>query len=280
MAEEMDGRAAQEADDSSRQKKGFFGKLFGSPKKPEPPPAPATAPAQAEVVQAEVVSDQAEESAESYAESEAEAPASAAPTAPAPPRTDRAEVPTAVLTVEYLESGPAVDQSLKEIERRLTRLEALVSAITDSQKTALTGMVKNVEQIAKTVESVSRRLDRVWRRMDMGSISSSSEEALVEEEKQEAELPDVAGPPQEFQNDPDHVRAMRIAKVMASDLEAYNGAQVKEAALYGNLEELLGQQLEDARLAYSERVPERVREQFDYFQLALNEMLVRNRSQG
>ena len=85
------------------------------------------------------------------------------------------------------------------------------------------------------------------------------------------------GVEREHAEDAAHQQAWRIARVMASDLDAYYPEMVREGVVYGNFLELLKDPIEQARRTYQQRVPEELADAVDYLALALNELIATKR---
>jgi hypothetical protein len=192
-----------------------------------------------------------------------------------------AHVPTAVLSVQYIDDGPAMDAAIKELEKKLAQMEKMLNAIQETTRSLATGFNRQNRDVIQMVESVTRRLDILYRRFGAGADVTQTptpppqaEPRIKPAVEPMEEIPPV---PEKFVKDPEHKRAQRIAKVMASDLEAYNESKVKEGILYGNFHELLASQIKDAQDTYEERVPERVRSEYDYFTVAINELIQRKK---
>lgn len=81
--------------------------------------------------------------------------------------------------------------------------------------------------------------------------------------------PGVPSPPAEYENDPEHRKARRIARGMLSDLKEYHAQELKEAVLNGTFEQVFAEQLETLRDGYKKRVAPEVQAVFDYFGFAI-----------
>jgi hypothetical protein len=81
----------------------------------------------------------------------------------------------------------------------------------------------------------------------------------------------------EWDDDPAHRNAARIARVMVADLLLYHKPQVEQGVRDGTFEELLAHELEDARKTFDARVPAEIRAQWDYLGQALAALIERKR---
>jgi predicted ArsR family transcriptional regulator len=70
--------------------------------------------------------------------------------------------------------------------------------------------------------------------------------------------------------------ARRFARLLVNEIKLYNERKVGEGRAAGNLYELLRDDIERSRQAYTERIPESVRATTDFF----NEELVRILAEG
>jgi CheY-like chemotaxis protein len=82
--------------------------------------------------------------------------------------------------------------------------------------------------------------------------------------------PKVADP---VSTPPEHEAAMRLARIIISDIALYNPERVKEALLKNNFYEMLKAEIEEGRKLYNERVSPAIRSTRDYFQDALENFL-------
>jgi hypothetical protein len=136
---------------------------------------------------------------------------------------------------------------------------------------------QQAKDLSHFIESINRRLDRIFREMSSGTARAAapSEDALLDsaEPAKEFQIPE------QFAQDPAHQKAWRIARVMASDLEAYYGDKVREGVLYDNFAELLKDPIAENRRTYEQRVSPKVVSEFDYFALALEELVGRKKAE-
>ncbi|MBI5480765.1 MAG: hypothetical protein HY906_18040, partial [Deltaproteobacteria bacterium] len=81
----------------------------------------------------------------------------------------------------------------------------------------------------------------------------------------------------EWEDDPDHRNAARIARVMVADLVLYHKDLIERGVREGTFQEILSRQLEESRKTYDSRVAAKVRDQWDYLAEALSELVARKR---
>lgn len=195
-----------------------------------------------------------------------------------------AHVPTAVLTVEYVDEGPAMDAALRDLEKKLVHVENLMNSLQETTRNLVAGFNKQNRDVMQMIESITRRLDNLYQRAGTAPAGVSGERAAASSGASEAAVADVDAEemppvPEQYLEDAEHKRAQRIARVMASDLEAYNESKVREGILYGNFHELMAKQIEDAQKTFDQRVPERVRQEYDHFSAAISELVQRKRQE-
>ena len=193
-----------------------------------------------------------------------------AASAPKRKRSDVAHVPATVLTVEYVDESEGMSSGLKALEQRMAKLEKLTTEVHETNAQLVAAVNQQAKDIGQLVESLNRRIDRVYQVVSGGTVkvgpSAPAAPAVSEEDFKV---------PEQFAGDEEHQEAWRIGQVMASDMEAYYGDKVREGVLYQNFFDLLKTPIEEARRTYEERVSERVRGEFDYFTLALKELVAR-----
>jgi hypothetical protein len=192
-------------------------------------------------------------------------------------RSNVAHVPSTVLTVEYVDEGEGMDAALRSLEQRLSRLEHLTESLEEITSQLVSAVGQQNKETQQMVQSLNRRVDRVFQEVQGRGLATAPQgpatSAGAEEEKEELV------PPQEYAEDKDHQHAWQIAQVMANDLDAYYPEEVQEGVMYGNLEELLSDPIGEARNTYQQRVPQHVREEFDYFDLALQKLIARKKAE-
>jgi hypothetical protein len=203
------------------------------------------------------------------------------------PRPDKgvAQIPSTVLTVEYVDDSAGMDAALRELCERLRKVEEQLAGIQETQSRVVSAVNQQAKDIGRIVESLGRRIDRLYRRATGGEAPAArQDEPAVEEGEEAAPAPEGArdiGPPlttglaPEVAGDPEHQNAYRIARVLAADLEAYHEDAVREGVLYGTLYSVLREPIEKARKAYEQRVSPQIVEGYDYFSKALDELIAR-----
>ena len=191
-------------------------------------------------------------------------------------RSDVAQVPSSVLTVEYVDGSEGMDAALKTIEQRLASLEQLAREMQETVSQLVTAVNKQEKETEQTMESLGRRVDRVFRQMAGGATVVGARPDDIATLGMEEES--LQFPPQ-FTGDEDHQKAWQIAQVMTADLEAYYEDQIREGVLYDNLTEVLANPIGEARRTYQERAAKAVQEEFDYFELALQRLIARKKQE-
>jgi hypothetical protein len=196
-----------------------------------------------------------------------------------------AQVPSTLLTVEYVDDSEGMDAALKDFGERLRRIQEQMAALQETQVRLVSAVNQQAKDIGRIVESLGRRIDRLYKRVSGGEAGAAKrEEPPSEEERaemaQEAPAPGPSGSPAlspEVADKPDHQNAWRIARVLAADLEAYHEEAVREGVLYGTFFSVLREPIESARKAYEQRVSPEIVESYDYFSKALDELIARKR---
>lgn len=187
-----------------------------------------------------------------------------------------AQIPSTVLTVEYVDDSEGMDAALKEIQQSLKELEETTEQVQQYASRLARAVDQQNRSTNEAIESLRRRLDRLYRKM--GSGAAQKEDVHPPPPPEGEELAEEGfGVPEEFSSDQSHQRAWQVAQVMASDLDAYHEEEVKEAVMYGNLEEILEEPIAEARETFEERTPENVRDEVDYFDMALNQLLAQKK---
>ena len=187
-------------------------------------------------------------------------------------RSDLAQLPSTVLTVEYVDGSDGIDAALLALHERLGKLGALAGELQDSTAELVSVINQQTKEIGQFIESVNGRLDRLYK--ELSETAGAAESGGPGSAQAALKTFDV---PEQFAADPAHQKAWRTACVLTADLEAYYGDRVKESVLYDNFEELLKEPIAKARQTYEERVPATVISEFDYFELALEELVARKR---
>ena len=186
-----------------------------------------------------------------------------------------AHIPSTILTVEYIDKGESMDAALKSLQERLGRFEEQLGSLQTAQQELISVMNQQAREIQGFIESINRRVDSLYRKVSAGRATPAVSSDNVEHEEPAEETPAQVPPT----DDPESENAWRIACVMVDDLEAYHPDKVREGVLYDNFYEVLEQPIEQARNTYQERVPPRVLEQFDFFALALEDLIARKREE-
>ena len=73
----------------------------------------------------------------------------------------------------------------------------------------------------------------------------------------------------------DPEKARRLARAIVSDVNLYNAEKVQEGIENDNLFEVLEDELEEGRELYKSRVAPEIFEQYNFFELAIVDMLFR-----
>ena len=189
-------------------------------------------------------------------------------------RSDVAQVPSTVLTVEYVDGSEGMEAAVRALDERLGRLEKLLRSMQESNVELVSAINLQAKEMTRFLESMNRRVDRVYGVVSGGAPAQGG--AAAPPAGAEAAGFDV---PAEFAEDQAHQQAWRVARVMAGDLDAYYPDQVREGVVYGNLFELLADPIQQARETFNERVPAKVSQKVDYLDLALKELIANKRRQ-
>lgn len=184
-----------------------------------------------------------------------------------------AQVPSTVLTVEYVDGTEGMESALRAMEERLRKLDELTNGMQETVSGLVNAVNQQAKEIGQFIRSINRRVDRVYREVSHALAGAVPVAGPAPAEQETFEMP------KEHAEDPDHQKAWRTARVMAADLEEYYGDMVREGALYENFFELLEEPIAEARRTFQQRVPRKVVEQFDYLELALKELLARKKKQ-
>ena len=187
--------------------------------------------------------------------------------------SDVAHIPSTILTVEYVDSSEGMEASLKALDQRLTKLEDLTQSLEEITSRLVSAVAKQTKDVSQSIESLNRRVDRVYLELQRSGGRVAAPGATQEAAEPEPQFP------AKFKEDAEHQHAWQVAQVIVNDLEAYYGDDVREGVMYGNLNELLEGPITEGRKTYEERAPERVRQEFDYFDLALKQLTARKRKE-
>lgn len=190
-----------------------------------------------------------------------------------------AQVPSTVLTVEYVDDTEGIETYLKDIVRALESLQDQTDQVQQYVSRLARAMNQQKQRNEKAMKALRRRLDRLYTQLENqpGPAAPAEESEEPPPPPEDMEEPEEYGVPEEYTNDDAHHRAWQVAEVMASDLEVYHEEELEEGVMYGNLEEILEEPIAEARETYSDRTPERVREEVDYFDMALNKLVARKK---
>jgi len=180
-----------------------------------------------------------------------------------------AQVPSTVLTVEYVDGSEGMSAALNRLEERLTRLEALTRQLQEASSKFISEASERIQQTVEALEALNRRLDGA-----LGAAAAGADAG-------KGQLPRSAGSgppfPAQFTTDEAHQKAWQVAQLVASDLETYYEEELRQGVLQGDFHERLQGPISKARQTYQERVEQRVLEEFDYFSLALERLIARKR---
>lgn len=101
--------------------------------------------------------------------------------------------------------------------------------------------------------------------------------AATPEPRPSQQAPQKRDRPPEWENDPEHNNAARIARVMVADIVLYHKDLVEEGVRAGTFQQILARQIEEARKTFDSRVPATVREKWDYLGAAIEALIDRKR---
>jgi len=179
---------------------------------------------------------------------------------------------TIEMPVEYVDATSAMVAALAALEERVSWAEEMVSAVERSQARIASAARKRAEELRAFVSALDRRIDRIHE--PVVGVMAAAEEAMISPGPSDTEKLQE-GIPARFAGDPDHQSAWRMARMLIAGLEASHSDRIKEGILQGSFRELLGEQLAETRRNYEREVPERIREQFDYYSAALDALIAR-----
>lgn len=190
-----------------------------------------------------------------------------------------AQVPSTVLTVEYVDDTEGIETYLKDIVMSLESLQEQTEQVEQYVSRLARAMNQQKKRHEKSMQALRRRIDRLYSQLEnMPQQPAAGEEIEPPPaEEEEGPAPEDFGVPEEFSNDDAHHRAWQVAEVMASDLEVYHEDELEEGVRYGNLEDILEEPIAEARETYQDRTPERVREEVDYFDMALRKLVAQKK---
>ena len=78
--------------------------------------------------------------------------------------------------------------------------------------------------------------------------------------------------------DEEKVKAMRLARAIASDISLYNEQKIIKGIEQDNLFEVLKEELEEGRELYKSRVSPEVFTQMNFFERAINDIVLRSKA--
>ena len=185
-----------------------------------------------------------------------------------------AQTPPGILTVEYINESESMDGTLKGLQERTDGLERLLTSLEEGHSELITAFNQQSKELQKLVSSVGRRIARIQE--TLVSVLGEAGEAVGAEVSAVPESVEE-GVPERFADDPSHQEAWRTARILAAELEAFYPNEVKDGVINGNLRELLGRQLEEARKIYEQGVPEATAQVYDYFSAAIEALIARKK---
>ncbi|AFE05084.1 hypothetical protein COCOR_03217 [Corallococcus coralloides DSM 2259] len=74
------------------------------------------------------------------------------------------------------------------------------------------------------------------------------------------------------------VKAMRLARAIASDISLYNEQKIIKGIEQDNLFEVLKEELEEGRALYKSRVSAEISSQANFFERAINDIVLRSKA--
>jgi hypothetical protein len=189
----------------------------------------------------------------------------------------KAQIPSTVLTVEYVDDAEGMEAALGEIAQALETLQKTTKQVQGFTSRLARAVDQQNRRTNEAIESLRRRMDKLYRHVERIGMETQTSSPAVPPmpEEEPAEPSNEFGVPARYADDEAHQRAWQVARVMVGDLEAYHPEDVREGVTYGNLRDVLEEEIEEARQTYQERTPEGVRQEFDYFEMALEELVAR-----
>lgn len=97
--------------------------------------------------------------------------------------------------------------------------------------------------------------------------------------QQEAALKAAESAAESAGQDEDAEYARRLARIIVADIALYNEELISEGLVGGNLEQLLGREIDEARRLFAERVPAAVRERQDFLGEEIERLLAAKRAE-
>ena len=74
------------------------------------------------------------------------------------------------------------------------------------------------------------------------------------------------------------VKAMRLARAIASDISLYNEQKIIKGIEQDNLFEVLKEELEEGRELYKSRVSQEIFQRMNFFERAINDIVLRSKA--
>ena len=78
--------------------------------------------------------------------------------------------------------------------------------------------------------------------------------------------------------DEEKVKAMRLARAIASDISLYNEQKIIKGIEQDNLFEVLKEELEEGRELYKSRVSPEIFQRMNFFERAINDIVLRSKA--
>ena len=133
-------------------------------------------------------------------------------------------------------------------------------------------LLRKNEQPEPVVPSLGPDLPAGERRQPSPPLDNASEVG-VEPDRAAVQPPPAAEVPE------GHQKAMRLARIIASDIALYNQAKVEEGVRNGTFFTLLSDQIAEGKALYERRVPEDVRAGTDYLQQAFDNFIQKKKAE-
>ncbi|KFA92343.1 MULTISPECIES: hypothetical protein [Archangium] len=74
------------------------------------------------------------------------------------------------------------------------------------------------------------------------------------------------------------IKAMRLARAIASDISLYNEQKIIKGIEQDNLFEVLKEELEEGRELYKSRVSQEIFQKMNFFERAINDIVLRSKA--
>ena len=78
--------------------------------------------------------------------------------------------------------------------------------------------------------------------------------------------------------DEEKIKAMRLARAIASDISLYNEQKIIKGIEQDNLFEVLKEELEEGRELYKSRVSPEIFQRMNFFERAINDIVLRSKA--